>query len=71
MRCWRSLIVERNTSPDQSVCGRIEAVSSDGFDVRTGAGTLRILELQMPGRRRVGAGDFVRGHDVSGKILGS
>ena len=71
MRCWRSLIVERRASSDASACGRIEAATNDGIDVRTGDGILRIVELQMPGRRRVAAGDFVRGNDVSGRVLGS
>jgi methionyl-tRNA formyltransferase len=45
-------------------------VTNDGIDVRTGRGILRLVELQMPGRRRMNAGDFARGHDIVGKVLG-
>ncbi len=73
LRCWRSIICADDGSPsDPSTgIGRIEAVHNDGIDVRTGRGILRLVELQMPGRRRMNAGDFARGSDVIGKVLGS
>jgi len=72
MRCWRSVVSEEFTSTDlPERTGRVEAVTNDGIDVRTGRGILRIVELQMPGRRRVPACDFARGYDIVGKVLGS
>jgi methionyl-tRNA formyltransferase len=73
MRCWRSVTVEEDTPlnlpPDR--IGRVEAATNDGIDVRTGQGLLRIVELQMPGRRRMPACDFARGCAIVGKVLGS
>jgi methionyl-tRNA formyltransferase len=72
MRCWRSVVIEEFTATDlPERTGCVEAVTNDGIDVRTGQGILRIVELQMPGRRRVPAGDFARGYDILGKVLGS
>ncbi|HJP38131.1 MAG: methionyl-tRNA formyltransferase [Gammaproteobacteria bacterium] len=72
MRCWRSdAVADKTGSALQGLLppGRIVAVTNDGIEVSTGCGILRILELQMPGRRRVTAGDFARGHDIVGKLL--
>ncbi len=72
MRCWRSAIIEDSLCLDSaSGPGRIEAVTSDGLEVRTGQGLLRLVELQMPGRRRMNGAAFARGTKVVGKILGS
>ena len=72
MRCWRSVTVAEDAPPDRPPIrtGQVEAATQDGIDVRTGRGVLRIVELQMPGRRRMNAGDFARGSDILGKILG-
>lgn len=43
----------------------------DGIGVATGCGTLRLLEVQMEGRRASSVEDFTRGHpDFVGSILG-
>jgi len=72
MRCWRSVAMD-NEPPADKPCrpGLIEAVTGEGIDVRTSQGILRLIELQMPGRRRMDAGDFARGHDIAGKMLGA
>ena len=72
MRCWRSVLVEAEAlSPGSSdQVGRVVAATNEGIDVCTGRGLLRLVELQMPGRRRVNAGDFARGCDVVGKRRG-
>jgi methionyl-tRNA formyltransferase len=72
MRCWRSATLDEEAPLDMSYStGRVEAVMEEGIDVRTGQGILRLIEVQMPGRRRMHARDFARGHDIVGKILGS
>jgi len=72
MRCWRSVTLDEEAPLDRSYStGRVEAVMEEGIDVRTGQGILRLIEVQMPGRRRMHARDFARGHDIVGKILGS
>ena len=73
MRCWRSDAAAEaavSVQPDSALPGRIVAVTNDGIEVCTGRGILRINELQIPGRKRVTAGDFARGHDIVGKVLG-
>ena len=72
MRCWRSVTLDEEVPLDMSYStGRVEAVMEEGIDVRTGQGILRLIEVQMPGRRRMHAQDFARGHGIVGKILGS
>ncbi len=57
--------------PGQGVAGTLVAASPQGVCVACGEGVLRIGELQLPGKRRMGAGDFLRGHQlVIGTRLG-
>lgn len=44
--------------------GTIVAIEKHGFFVQTGAGILKINELQMPGKKRMEAGAFLRGYQV-------
>ena len=41
--------------------GQVLAASANGIVIACGEGALRLTELQKPGGRRVGAGDFLRG----------
>jgi len=74
MRCWKSVLVAADLLHPESAgpatqVGRVEAATNQGIDVRTGEGLLRLVELQMPGRRRMNAGDFARGNDIVGKVF--
>lgn len=42
--------------------GTLCSVGPDGIDVATGAGLLRITQLQLPGRKPAAARDFCNGH---------
>lgn len=57
-----------SVSPEESgrVPGSVFAVDKNGFSVQTGNGSLRILELQMTGKKRMTADAFLRGHAFSG-----
>ena len=51
--------------------GTITAVAKDRFSVQTGEGLLTVLELQIPGKKRMDAGAFLRGYQIkAGEILG-
>jgi methionyl-tRNA formyltransferase len=45
--------------------GTVTGVSSDGIDVATGSGVLRIRELQPAGRKRMTAAEFLAGHRIN------
>ncbi len=49
--------------------GRVLHIGVDGMDVATSAGTLRIREIQLPGRRRMAAADAARGAPLAGAQL--
>ena len=51
--------------------GEILAASAAGIDVACGRGVLRILRLQLPGRKPVAAGEFVRARVLFGMTLGA
>ena len=67
LRIWLAepLVSDSNLSPG-------EVLDSGGktFDVATGDGILRLLEVQLPGGKRMSAKDFLNAHDVVGCMLG-
>jgi methionyl-tRNA formyltransferase len=68
MRIWRALVAEQ-TAPEDARAGQILKADKGGIDVATGAGVLRITQLQMPGRRAMSATDFLNAHKVDGVVL--
>jgi methionyl-tRNA formyltransferase len=50
--------------------GRVLTAGADGIDVGTGAGVLRITELQVPGKRRMAVRDFLNARRMDGVLLG-
>jgi len=52
--------------------GTVIAAGPSGIAIATGAGTLRLLEVQLEGRRRLGAAEFVAGSRLApGTCLGT
>ena len=50
--------------------GTVVSVEKDSFTVQTGNGCLRILELQLEGKKRMDAGSFLRGVKIEkGDVL--
>lgn len=58
IKAFRSQVLEEQ---HQENPGQIVAVDGEGFSVQTGRGVLKILEVQRQGKRRMTAGDFLRG----------
>ncbi len=53
------------------VPGTVLAAGREGITLATGAGALRLLEVQPEGKRAMGAGDFLLGHPLlPGAVLG-
>lgn len=64
VRIWRARV---DRGPADAAPGTILAAGDAGIEVATGAGVLRILELQWPGGRRLSAADAARGRDLAGR----
>lgn len=50
--------------------GTVVDAGKHGIDVACGAGCLRLLQIQLPGGKRLGAGDFLNAHQIKGEVLG-
>lgn len=51
--------------------GTVVATSEKGIDIAAGGGILRLTEVQAPGKKRMAAGDYLRGKKLeNGKKLG-
>jgi methionyl-tRNA formyltransferase len=70
LRCWAAVALPATDTAAAAPPGRVLAAGPAGIDVQTGAGVLRLTAVQLPGRQRVAAADFARGHAIVGKQLG-
>lgn len=62
IKLWGGQVVEKHTD---ALPGAIAAADKNGIDVACGDGNvLRILELQAPGKKRMSAADYLRGHPI-------
>ncbi len=62
LKIWEADVVpmEENREP-----GSVVRVSKDYFDIATGEGALRVKSLQLEGKKRVSAKDFLLGYEVA------
>jgi len=58
-KIWRTRVAEGTANP-----GEIISVTKKGLLVGTGEGLLEILELQAPSKKKMAAGDYMRGHGL-------
>ncbi len=52
-----------------SQCGEVIAESAEGIDILAKNGIVRILELQMPGKKRTLVKDFINGQSLLGALF--
>ena len=68
MKIWDAEAVEGTS---EAPCGTIVKVDKTAFYVQTGEQLLKVNELQIPGKKRMDAGAFMRGYQISeGENLG-
>ena len=61
MKIWDAEVAEGSSDAEP---GTIVKVEKDAFYVQTGEGFLKVCELQIPGKKRMDAGAFLRGYQV-------
>lgn len=68
MKIWDAKVVH---DAGEGNPGAIIKVEKEAFYVQTGNGLLKVLELQIPGKKRMDVGAFLRGYQVKeGEMLG-
>lgn len=61
MKIWSVETEQDNTTKE---AGSIVRVTKDAFAVQTGDGLIWVTQLQLPGKKRMDAGAFLRGYEV-------
>ena len=69
LRLWQADVVSGRLPATGADPGKVIAESAAGIDVLTGAGVLRITELQAEGKRRMSAADFLNANSLLDQIL--
>lgn len=64
MKIWDASVIWETPGEQTAQPGEITAVSRQDFTVKTGNGSLIIKELQIPGKKRMDAGSFLRGYQI-------
>lgn len=70
MKIWDAEVSSIDAEMEDAKPGTIVKVEKDAFFVQTGDGHLKVRELQIPGKKRMDAGAFLRGYQVKeGEVL--
>ena len=64
MKIWDAEVSDIDVEMEDAKSGTIVKVDKDAFYVQTGEGLLKVCELQIPGKKRMDAGAFLRGYQV-------
>lgn len=74
LKIWQSEVYDDDLSGEYESlpCGSVVEVTKKGIKVKCGRGLLLLLELQLPGKKRLKVADFLNGSKVAvGTVLGS
>jgi len=66
LRLWQARLLAHKNSDNEQQYGRVLAESSEGIDILAVDGLVRVLELQMPGKKRIMVKDFINGQSLKG-----
>ncbi len=69
LRIWRAEALGNSIIDAGAAPGRVVSAHKH-LDVQTGDGVLRLLEIQLPGGKRMAVEAFLNAHDVNGALLG-
>jgi methionyl-tRNA formyltransferase len=61
LKIWQGEVLTEDTKEEPGTVIRVE---KDGFVIQTGAGLLKVKELQLEGKKRMEAGAFLRGFQI-------
>ena len=64
LRIWEATAIDGS-----GTAGQVVATGKQGIDVACGSGCLRLLEIQMPGAKRLSAADFLNARNVDGAMF--
>lgn len=68
MRIWQAQCVDIEAAAGEP--GKVVRCDKKGIDVVTGEGGLRLLKIQLPGKKPMDVQAFVNASDISGLTLG-
>jgi len=63
LRLWQARLQPLSQRSDASL-GQVVAESAEGIDIIARGGVVRVLELQMPGKKRILVKDFINGQSL-------
>jgi methionyl-tRNA formyltransferase len=61
LKIYHTGVLEKN---EGAIPGKITSVGDDGIEIATGNGALLIQELQIEGKKKMPAGDFIKGQGI-------
>ena len=68
LKIWEADVVDNDS---EGRPGEIVELQKDGFVIQTGKGCLKARQVQLEGKKRMAAGDFLRGMQMkAGDLLG-
>lgn len=67
LRIWQAELVEENASKNSP--GGVLAVNKEGIEVATKKGVIRLLSVQLSGKKQMSAYDFAQARDLVGTTL--